>query len=265
MASKKEVAKKEENLPVNWEELEKSSGRGTEDISSGDMTVPILRIIQNGSPELRKGEGKHLEEAEEGMILNTATRELYDPDNGILVFVVSSKRIFMEWNPRTKGGGLRANHGTDKSCIEGLEVKDNKYMTKEGHEIVPTRTFYVLILNEKTGELDWGIIPMAGSQNKPARDINYMLKRAIKTPNGKYVIPDTWMFGYRLRTVSQKNDKGTWKNWSVERDKFFTSYPCADEIKALAKEYYKAIEENRVKSNDDELDNSEGDEDHDAF
>ena len=51
---------------------------GAQNISQEDLALPFLKILGQLSPEVNKRDGKYVEGAEPGKIINTVTNELYD-------------------------------------------------------------------------------------------------------------------------------------------------------------------------------------------
>ena len=52
--------------------------RGSEDVTANDVIIPRLDIIQGLSPQKDKTHAKYIKGAEEGVIFNSVTGELYD-------------------------------------------------------------------------------------------------------------------------------------------------------------------------------------------
>ena len=75
MANKKEEAK----LPAELEALfAEDSGKGFEEVTSSDLQIPFLRIIQQMSPQINKKEAGFIEGASGGDIFNTVTNKYWD-------------------------------------------------------------------------------------------------------------------------------------------------------------------------------------------
>ena len=51
---------------------------GAQNISQQDLALPFLKILGQLSPEVNKRDGKYVEGAEPGKIINTVTNKLYD-------------------------------------------------------------------------------------------------------------------------------------------------------------------------------------------
>ena len=66
----KEVAPKQEaKVPVTMD-LEALSGQGTENITSRDTRLPLLKILYSNSSVLDEDSGKYIESAKQGDIYN---------------------------------------------------------------------------------------------------------------------------------------------------------------------------------------------------
>ena len=76
----KSVAKKKDNVValVSDDMLFEDQGAGAEGISSQDLMVPRITILQSMSPQVNKRDGKHVEGAEVGFIFNTVSNEAID-------------------------------------------------------------------------------------------------------------------------------------------------------------------------------------------
>lgn len=119
------------------------SGRGFENQDGSDSSLPFMKLLQAGSPDLEK-----LDKAKPGMWLDTATQQLYDREEGFLFVPGTTRHVFAEWVPREMGGGFRGHHEIDsKTVTEAIvrakegNAKFGKYRTPDGNQL--TETFYV--------------------------------------------------------------------------------------------------------------------------
>ncbi|HSH65320.1 MAG TPA: hypothetical protein VLB84_05840, partial [Bacteroidia bacterium] len=55
---------------------ESDFGAGFEDASQNSFSIPILRILQDQSPQVKRHNEKYIEGAKPGMIFNTVTKEV---------------------------------------------------------------------------------------------------------------------------------------------------------------------------------------------
>ena len=111
MANKQVAVKSKNEIAtgdISADLIIKSAGRGLENITNDDITIPRLAIVQAGSPQRKKKDEKYIEGAEEGNIFNTVTNQLYS--DSITVIPCGYRKSYVEWVPREKGGGLVAVH-----------------------------------------------------------------------------------------------------------------------------------------------------------
>ncbi|MCI0559216.1 MAG: hypothetical protein MN733_12035, partial [Nitrososphaera sp.] len=84
-------------------------GAGLEGIGSNDVAIPYLSIIQALSPQYKKGPHR-IEGAEEGDIYNSLTKHLVRGNIGLTVIPCVYQKRFVEWVPRSIGGGFVKSH-----------------------------------------------------------------------------------------------------------------------------------------------------------
>ena len=68
----KEVATKKDALPTVYEGFEEFGDLGFSEVTSEDLAIPFLRILQAMSPQKNKRDGAYVDGAEEGMFFNTS-------------------------------------------------------------------------------------------------------------------------------------------------------------------------------------------------
>ena len=62
--------------------FEADANAGSQNMTQEDLALPFLKVLGQLSPEVNKRDGKYVEGAEPGMILNTVTNEIYDGAKG---------------------------------------------------------------------------------------------------------------------------------------------------------------------------------------
>ena len=72
-----QVATKKEGALATFD-MEADAAQGAQNISQEDLALPFLKILGQLSPEVNKRDGKYVEGAEPGKIINTVTNALYD-------------------------------------------------------------------------------------------------------------------------------------------------------------------------------------------
>lgn len=194
------------------------AGSGFEDTQGSDLSIPFINLLQSNSPEVEEDGVKG---AKPGMLLNSVTKELFDE---IIFLPVHKEEAWVEWVPRTRGGGFVGLHDPKGEVVQGIisqnggsripaKSQDGKripFTLKNGNELVETYYMYGLILDEdgKTME-SFAVISFSSTKIKPYRDwltSMYLIK-------GK---PPIFANRARVQTVKQKNESGSYSNFSVD-------------------------------------------------
>jgi hypothetical protein len=195
--------------------FEEDAGSGLENLTAEDLTIPRLKILQALSPEVNKRDGKYIENAVAGDITNTVTRELYTEDTGCVAIPVAYKRLFLEWQPREIGGGLVKQHLDANILNQTTKDKTGSDMLENGNYIQTSATHYGLVVDGEAYQQV--MIPMAGTQLKKSRTWNsVMASIKLKSNTGKVFTPPVYSHKYKLTTVAESNDRGTWFGWNIE-------------------------------------------------
>jgi hypothetical protein len=220
----------EETLPVAGAmpeayDYESYAGQGLEDVRQSDLSLPLIKLLQALSPETRRTDPLYLEGAAEGRWLDALRREVFDE---FLFVPVRYQTRYVEWKTRKDGGGLVQDHGLDDSILRNCTSDEvGRYMTDSGHEVIPSPTFYGLVVGmiPKIGQPpivcnNRAVVSMTGTQAKVARRwLNSITSIQIpsKTNPGSYYTPPMFAGTYKLGSIPQSNDQGAWSIPTVER------------------------------------------------
>ena len=219
MASKAlaEVDETQNQIAV-YKELEDYAAEGFSEVKTEDLAIPFLRILAQLSPQVDKGNGAYIEGAEAGMIYNTVLNEVYDGDVGISVIPAHYNRRFVEWTPREKGGGYMGSYETTDPIVNTvIRNERGEDLLPNGNLLANTAQFFVLYKHPTQG-LQRAMIPMTRTQLKKSRKwLTQMQSLTASGANGIYTLPMMSQI-YRLTTVAERNDKGTWFGWEITRD-----------------------------------------------
>ena len=205
------ATKKEGALATNL--FEADANQGAQNISQEDLALPFLKILGQLSPEVNKRDGKYVEGAEPGKIINTVTNKLYDDIEVIPVFY---KRQYVEWADRgTSTGAPVAIHSADSDIIsQTTRGKDYKDRLANGNYLENTASHFVLV---RGANPHTALISMKSTQLKVSRKWNSMMMGLkMQGKNGLFT-PPTYSHIYNLKTVQMSNDKGTWFGWDVSK------------------------------------------------
>ena len=203
--------KKEGALATNL--FEADANQGAQNISQAALALPFLKILGQLSPEVNKRDGKYVDGAEPGKIINTVTNKLYD---SIDVIPCHYKRQYIEWQDRGQSTGAPvAIHEADSDIIsQTVRGKDYKDRLPNGNYLDNTANHFVIYLNTIPTS---ALISMKSTQLKVSRKWNSMMMGLkMQGKNGLFT-PPTYSHIYKLKTVQMSNDKGTWFGWDVSK------------------------------------------------
>jgi hypothetical protein len=149
------------------------------------------------------------------MIINTVTNELYDGTKGIEVLPVYYKRQQIEWQDRGESKGAPVNiYDAGDDIPKTTRDKGFKDRLANGNYLENTVSHFVVLLGKTPTT---ALISMKATQLKISRKWNsMMLGIKMQGKNGLFT-PPTYSHIYKLKTVQQSNDKGTWFGWDVSK------------------------------------------------
>jgi|TARA_R100001480_G_scaffold9991_2_gene18444 hypothetical protein len=242
--------KKTAGLPSNI--FEEDAAKGLGKLGQEDLALPFLKILGQLSPEVNKRDGKYVEGAEPGMIFNSVSGELYDGMKGITVVPCFYKLEYIEWKDRGEGSGGPVQIHDSSSDIMSQTKTDANYKDRlpNGNYVEKTASHFVLITNPTAAT---ALISMKSTQLKISRKWNSMMAGIkMKGKNGMFT-PASFSHEYRLRTVQQSNDKGTWFGWEVQKIGPVSNAELYQQAKAFAE----SISKGDVKAKHGETDKKE--------
>ena len=113
--------------------FEADAGSGFEEVTSSDIKIPFIRIIQALSPQIKKTDPSFIEGASQGDIFNTVTKTLWNGEEGILVIPSYFQQKLLEFIPRNQGGGFVGELSPESEDVRkavrdqdsGLELLEN--------------------------------------------------------------------------------------------------------------------------------------------
>ena len=221
MSETKTVAKKEQSQVATFNsDLLKQAGGSLNKKSSDDYQIPYLNIIMKGSPQLKKGDEKHIEGAEEGMVFNTVTKQLY---KNLTVLPVYYKRSYVEWKlVRKQATAPIAEYSIseyEQMKREGKIVRDenNKDRVVGGDTYVENTASHFVIVVEEDGSWNQAIIKMKASQLKKSRTWNSIMSNQRRKDGNEIYQPKDFARSYSLSTKYEENDVGDWYGWVISQ------------------------------------------------
>jgi len=210
------VAKRENAGALATNVFEADANAGSQNITQDDLALPFLKVLGQLSPEINKQNAKFINGAEPGMIVNSVTKELYDGKKGIEVIPVHYERHYVEWQDRGQSGNAPvAIHKADRDIV-GTTTRDKSWKDRlpNGNYLENTANHFVILMGKTPST---ALISMKATQLKISRKWNSMMMGIkMQGKNGLFT-PPTYSHIYKLKTVQQSNDKGTWFGWDVSK------------------------------------------------
>lgn len=182
----KTIAKKDSNEMVFDETrpdyVNPDGGRGQENVGLEDVTIPRLDVLQDLSPQRKKNDPAYIDGAEEGMLFNTVTGELYG--DSIFFIPCYYKKEWLIWKLQGAGGGFNGSFATEDEAkaefaAQGFyeEVYEDKGQKICAYEIVDTANHFGLVFSsaDNVNEI---CLSMSKSKMKVNRSFNTLVKLA---------------------------------------------------------------------------------------
>lgn len=176
----------------------KSGGaRGMEDVTSNDVIIPRLEVVQSLSPARDKTSPLYIAGSEEGMFYNNVTRELYGPE--VMVVPVVYKKQWLIWKDRkVAGGGAGGFRGACSTELEAKQRLMGELSEEQGLEVVETAQHFCYLLRGD-GRMEEIVLSMAKSKLKVSKRWNSLMRIAED---------DCFTRVYKVTAVVEQNAKG---------------------------------------------------------
>jgi len=212
-----EVVKKQGGALVNAS-FEEMSGLGFAETTTQDMSIPFLRILGAQSPQVDESDGAYVEGAKGGMLYNTVTNTVTSGKEGMLVVPCYYNRRYVEWKPRTEGGGYVASYLPDDPIVATATRNDkNEEVLPNGNLLTNTAQHFVMLV--EGDQYSRCLITMSSTQLKKSRRwLSQMNAMTAMGKNGPYTLPMMSQL-YTLTTVPEQNDLGKWYGWAIARER----------------------------------------------
>ena len=217
MAGTNVTEKNKTEVSTIMADMAEFAGEGMDSIGTEDMQIPFLRILQALSPEIQKNDPKFIKGASAGDLVNTVTGETWDGDDGVVVIPCGYTMKYLEFMLRDTGGGYQGEIPSNHPDIAKTTRDGSIELLPNGNELQRSAQHLVMIVDMKTGATQQAICDMKKTQLKVSRRWNTQMKMVqYQGANGLFN-PPMWGTAWKLVTVSESNDRGTWYNYSVSR------------------------------------------------
>lgn len=199
---------------INYEE---DAGGGFEGTSSSDFKIPFLSVLQSNSPEAETANPKYIDGAVAGTLMNTVTKELYTGDEGLVFVPCVTRHCFVEWVPRSQGGGYVQEHDLNSPVVAEAvarfkalaEKGDQRFpRAQSGNDIVDSYYLYGLVIDGEDNMVTQVVIGCTSSKIGPYRELMTKLRTLqVQVKNGPKVTPPLFANRVRVKTVPAHNPK----------------------------------------------------------
>lgn len=224
------------------------AGAGLEDLSMDEQLIPFMSILQGLSPQINRTKPEYIDGAGLGMILNTATKEIYDVAKEPLpVIPCWREHQFTEWVPRDDmefpdgsvvrgggGGGFRGIH--DPNAPEVVAAREHALKIGGRTALFRPLKFHNNETNEDTVLIEqynvgilygWPVLDEYSVQRAMIAFTSTKISvyKAFTTTADKlqYMSPTLgrmqtapmWAHRWRLGVIAQTNKKGDFFNFSL--------------------------------------------------
>lgn len=226
------------------EEAEQYAGQGVSR-DMADRVVPMLRILQDMSPQVKKRDPAYIEGAEPGFVLNTATKELWPVDEYIYFQPCAFQKMWVTWKPRAAGGGFigqsaeRPEAAEFKTFLNDQGDEKQGWKMPNGDDVIETRYHFGNILDDDKNVVGAAMIAMSSTGHTASRQwMELMNQQKLKGASGWFIVP-SWFKAYRLgRTLKSRNTQD-WYTWDITT--LDADWIGVAETRAAGKALYEAI------------------------
>lgn len=207
-------------------DISQYAGQGNENVSSQDLAIPYINILQKMSPQCDEDDNAYIAGARPGMFFQNVNLLTWKGDEGLEIVPVSFTRVVNEWIPREKGGGLVTVH--EPSVLQSVEWELNEkripVRKDNGNVLIDTAQHIVLYQFPLNQKFEPAMVSMKSTALKKSRLWNSLIAQ-MTIPGTERQAP-RWLFKWVIKTVREQKDDNTWYNWEfvkgdiVDKDTF---------------------------------------------
>jgi len=194
---------------------------GFEDTTINDLSIPFLNVMQPLSQMVVE---ELIDGIKPGDLVNSVTKEILKQP--VVLQPVHKEEVWVEWIPRTKGGGLVERHDPNSDVVQQVLKANNnsrippkdaegkrppfKMPNGSGNDLIETYYVYNLIMDEN-GVATEGYCVLSFSSTKIRVQKDWMT--AMFTQKGR---PPMFANRTRCSTVKEKREAGSSFNFSMQ-------------------------------------------------
>ena len=213
---------------TNLAERQERVGQGSENVTTADLALPRLKLLQALSPEVTKGSAQYIAGAEPGLMMNSLNNNLF---NSLFVINLHYDRKVAVWKKRKFGGGMFGSFQTEAEATRALEEKNELV---DQYDIVDNPTHLVMLLSDTGEPKGVALLDMPSTKSKVSRKWNSLIAEQEEAGNPRFGC--VWELG----VSSEQSPNGQYYNFDVN---FVVVAP--DEIYAAAQAAFDTFFGNR--------------------
>jgi len=180
------------------------AGKGNEEQTTQDMSIPYLGILQKSSPQLDDVEG-----AAPGLFIDSVSNELYKEP---LFINCHFQSRHVEWILRDNGGGFVKAHLPGQAPEIVGQGPKNEDLTADGTQIVRTHYHFGFVYSpeDEVKHAEPVVLSLSSTQMKYSAQWNTKISKYLMGEDTQ--APRWWMI-WALATDQRENAKGRW--WTI--------------------------------------------------
>jgi hypothetical protein len=228
------------------------AGLGTENVSAQDLIIPRLSLLHEMSRATKKNRAEFIKGAAGGMFCVPSLQKLWDGEEGIYVIPITYQRRLIEWTPIEAGGGL-VRMDVPEDELEKFERKNpGVYLTDNDTEVVVTPEYYILIVDDDSGEAIPAVFSMTGKKAAVSKRWNTLImsQRQINPATGQEVQMPFWFNTYHMVSQATSNEQGDFYIPAVSVHMPTTELDHGAQFYNRAREFYHAVKAGVAKAAD---------------
>lgn len=191
------------------------TGRGFENQTRDDISIPFLAVLQSNSPQIT-----NMEAAKPGMLFNTVTEELVRGDHGVTIVPATTRHVFVEWVSRDKGGGFVAMHAVESDVVKTARAASKafgKYSTPAGNDLVETFYVYGMRLDAQQQPTEMVVIAFTSTKISVYKRYNTKISMfTVQGPDGRKGRPPLFAHTFTVKSTKERNNKGEFFNFDLQ-------------------------------------------------
>lgn len=203
-----DVAPQRSGVPsTRAERLSADAGKGVS-TNRDDKIIPMIRVLQTGSPQCLKQKAEHIKGAEAGdFFFKNMLVPLVKGDKGFDFIPCAFLRCWLEFDgPRDDNPKFIRRHEDDNGRpkgVAGLELAEDGYdfENKDGHRFTFSREFYGLADGRPF------MFPFGGSGHTTAREWQTLMEQ-FQLSDGR--VEPSFNRAYKITSVPKTNESGDW-------------------------------------------------------